>query len=254
MRTQTTEARNLIESTLLVSWANAVLNGDGGDAELDRVRMMSQAMQRVAGDALYADAVSAIDRASAGGSPLRQLAEAHRDYAAAAALFNDDRFAARRCRRLQSCTSRFGSSPFAVMAALHQGAIAYVSGRPAEAEALAAGHAGDRPRKGLRIRRRALDLVPRPARNGTGPFRRRPVAATRRRSTRSTRMGDVEQAGAAHNLLAALHDYLGDAASAWQHRLIAFKSLSASRSLRFKYQVLGTAVPALRSLKVPRRR
>ena len=37
-------------------------------------------------------------------------------------------------------------------------------------------------------------------------------------------MGDVEQAGAMHNLLAALHDYLGDTATAWQHRLIALRS------------------------------
>jgi CHAT domain-containing protein len=60
-------------------------------------------------------------------------------------------------------------------------------------------------------------------------------------------MGDIEQAGAAHNLLAVMHDYLGDSVSAWHHRLAAFESLSASRSFRFKYQVLATAVPSLRT-------
>ena len=61
-----------------------------------------------------------------------------------------------------------------------------------------------------------------------------------------TRMGDVEQAGAMHNLLAALHDYLGDAGSAWQHRLIAFESLSASRSPRFKSRCWLRPCPSIR--------
>src|SRR5690349_11603472 len=75
VRTQATEARNLIEDTLLVNWANAVLSGGSGDAELDRVRVMAAALQRVAGDAVYADAVAAIDRTT--GASRQALAEAH---------------------------------------------------------------------------------------------------------------------------------------------------------------------------------
>jgi hypothetical protein len=60
-------------------------------------------------------------------------------------------------------------------------------------------------------------------------------------------MQDVEQAGAAHNLLAVLEDYLGDSVSAWQHRLAAFETLSASRSQKFKYMLLSTAVPSIRA-------
>jgi CHAT domain-containing protein len=60
------------------------------------------------------------------------------------------------------------------------------------------------------------------------------------------RMGDAEQAAAAHGLLAALNDYLGDAKVAWQHRLAAFEGLSASRSLRLKYSLLASAVPSIR--------
>ena len=248
VRIQTTEARNLIEGDWLVRWATAVLNGHGGQAEfeLERVRVMSQAMQRVAGDSLYADAVSTIDRASvSGGLQLRQLAEAHRDYAAASALFNDDRFAAA-APAFASAQSRFGSSPFAVMAAIHQGAIAYVGGRPAEATAILQGSLATARSRGYAYA----------AGRSTWFLGLLAMAQGRFGDARShyeetldafDRMGDVEQAGAAHNLLAVMQDYLGDAASAWQHRLMALKSLSASRSLRFKYQVLGTAVPALKS-------
>src|SRR5687767_1276097 len=62
VRAQTTEARNFIEQ-LFVVWADAVLAGESGNAELERARLMAQAMLRVAGDATYVDAVNAIDRA-----------------------------------------------------------------------------------------------------------------------------------------------------------------------------------------------
>ena len=129
VRTQTTEARNLIEGTLFVNWANAVLAGESGEAEFERVRVMAQAMQRVAGDSLYVDAVAAIDRSGNGVQP---LALAHRDYAAAVALYNEDRFAAA-APGFAAVRGRFGDSPFSMLAALHQAAIAYVSGRAAEA-------------------------------------------------------------------------------------------------------------------------
>ena len=60
-----------------------------------------------------------------------------------------------------------------------------------------------------------------------------------------TRMGDVEQAGPMHNLLAAFTTisatHAGVAASP-----IAFESLSISRSPRFKSQILSCAVPTIR--------
>ena len=66
VRAQTTEARNFIENELLVDWANAVLAGSSGAAELDRARVMAEAMLRVAGDALYRDAVAVIEHAEPG--------------------------------------------------------------------------------------------------------------------------------------------------------------------------------------------
>jgi CHAT domain-containing protein len=246
VRTQVTEARNLIENVLLVRWAAAVLNGNNSQPELERVRVMSQAMQQVAGDALYADAVAAIDRAGAsGGSDLRELAEAHRDYAAASALFNDDRFAAA-APGFASVQSRFEGSPFAILAALHQGAIAYVTGRSPEAAAALEGTLAAARTKGYSYAAGRSTwflglLAVGQGRFGDGQARYEETLDT------FTRMGDVEQAGAAHNLLAVLHDYLGAPTSAWEHRLMAFKALRVSRSSKLRYQVLSTAVPSIRA-------
>ncbi len=66
VRAQTTEARNFIENELFVDWANAVLAGNSGAVELDRARLMAEAMLRVAGDALYRDAVAAMEQCRRG--------------------------------------------------------------------------------------------------------------------------------------------------------------------------------------------
>ena len=85
VRTQTTEARNYFENVLLANWADAVLNGGSAAAPLERMRIMAEALRRGSGDALYADAVSAIDRGSVGDpANLRPLATAHSTYVAAA--------------------------------------------------------------------------------------------------------------------------------------------------------------------------
>ena len=241
VRKQTTEARHFIENTLLVNWANAVLEGGGG-VELDRLRIMSQAMLRVAGDALYADQVSAIDRATPEG--LLILAGAHRDYADAAAHFSDDQFNTA-LPGFTSARRRFGGSPFALLAAMHEGAIAYVTGRSDTAAATLNGTLETaRAKRYSYISGRSswfLGLIA----MGQSRFA---DAQSRYEDTVDafTRMGDVEQAAGAHSLLAALYDYLGDAEGAWRHRLIAFKSLSASRSPKLKALVLGSAGPAIR--------
>jgi len=240
VRTQTTEARNFTEG-LFNNWASAVLSGGGGSAELDRVRIMAQAMLRVAGDAIYADAVAVIDRA---GSSNRLLAQAHRDYATATSVFNDDRFGAS-LPGFKLARAEFGNSPFAVLAAIHEGAVAYVSGRYDEAEATLNGTLATARNRGFEYasgRSSWLLGVIAMGRSqfGNGQARYEEAIDT------FTRMGDTEQAGTMHNLLAALHDYLGDAKSAWEHRLIALEALSVSRSSRFKAQILSTAVPSIR--------
>ncbi len=241
VRTQTTEARNFIEKTMFVDWANAVISGEGA-AELEQLRVMSGAMLRVAGDALYADAVTAIDRST--GDERRRLAEAHRDYASAAALFSEDQFNAS-LPGFKSSRERLGGSPFALLATVHEAAIAYVSGRNDEAEQTLGGTLTTARAKGYGYVAGRSDwfrglIAMGQSRFGEGQARYENAIDV------FTRMGDVEQAGAMHNLLAALHDYLGDANNAWRHRLVAFEALSVSRSSRLKAQVLNSAVPSIR--------
>jgi len=244
VRTQTTEARNFIERRLLVEWANAVIAGESGNTEFDRLRLMAQAMLRAAGDATYVDAVSAIERA---GSPasLKQLAEAHRDYALTTTLFNQDSYT-EALRGFASCRASFGDSSFAVLASLNEAGIFFISGRTEEAErslsavrdvAAAKGYGYAVGRANWFLGLIAMGR----SRFGDGQSRYEEALDA------FTRMGDVEQAGAIRNLLAALHDYLGDASTAWQHRIVAFEALSVSRSPLFKSLILNSAVPSIRS-------
>ena len=171
MRTQTTEARNFIENTLLVNWANAAVNG-GGATELDCLRIMSQAMLRVAGDALYADEVALIDRLS--DAARRTLASAHRDYAAAAALFSNDRANAA-LPAFKSARKQFGNSPFLALATFNEGAIAYASVRNDEAKTHLE-RSRNSPRKKLSLRGRTFELVPWTDCDRSREIRRRSIA------------------------------------------------------------------------------
>ena len=246
VRTQTTEARNFTER-LFDDWANAVLGGGSGSDELDRLRIMSQAMFRVAGDALYSDAVTAIDRATTGGErATRGLATAHRDYAAAAALVAEDRFADAG-PRLSSARQRLESagSPYALRAALDLGAVAYFTGRWPDAErGIAELLAAARSAHYTNISARVV------WQQGLAAFSQGRLADAQARYEEMlegfTSMGDAEGVASAHNLLAALFDYLGDSLSAWRHRIDAFQGVSISRSPRFKYSLLAAAVPSIR--------
>jgi CHAT domain-containing protein len=243
IRTQTTEARNFIENTLIVEWADAILKGKSGSPELERLRLMGQAMLRVSGDAVYADAVAAIDSAGTPAS-LARLAEAHRQYAAAAALFNQDAYAAA-LTEFSSSRKGFGHSSFDVLASLHESAIAFILGRADEAgrglnataetaQAKSYGYASGRANWFLGL------LAVGQGNFGDGEARYEEALDA------FNRMGDVEQAGAVHSVMASLYDYLGDGSSAWRHRGVAFEALSASRSPRFRAQVLFTSVPSIR--------
>ncbi|HEX8027818.1 MAG TPA: hypothetical protein VF491_05120, partial [Vicinamibacterales bacterium] len=243
VRTQVTEARNFIENELIVNWANAVLGGATGARELDRLRMMSEAMLRVAGDAVYSDAVSAIDRA-ASPAALLQLADAHRRYAAAAVLFSQDAYPAA-LQAFSASKAGFGHSSFTVLVSLHEAAIAFILGRADDADDRLASTVATAQAKSYRyVSGRANWFL------GLLEFGRGHFGDAEARYEESldafTQMGDIEQAGAIHSQLAALYDYLGDASAAWRHRLVAFESLTVTRSPRFKAQVLFTAVPSIR--------
>jgi CHAT domain-containing protein len=243
VRAQTTEARNLLENKLLVSWANAVLAGRSGTQELERVRVMAQSMLRLAGDALYVDAVSAIDRASTNRNAVMQLAQGHRDYANAAVLFSEDRFAAA-LPSYASSHAAFGDSSLGVLATVQEGAIAYVSGRASDAERILNATLATARSKGYAYASARstwfLGLVAmQQGRIGE--------AETRYEETVDTleRMKDAEQVAGAHGLLSALHFYLGNATAEWEHRIASLEGLSISTSFRFRHAILSTAAISL---------
>jgi CHAT domain-containing protein len=244
VRAQTTEARNFIENTLITAWANAVLAGGTGDAELDRVRVMAESMMRIGGDAIYVDAAATMSRAT--GDTRRRLARAHQAYARAAALFNQDDFtnAGKALAAVRPELSALGS-PFSVLADLHAAATHFVDGRYAEADAaFTRTEAAARSRNYLYAAARSTWF------RGLIAYAQTRMADARAlyEDTLATfnRMGDVEQISAAHGLLSGLHDLLGDDAAEWQHRRQALAGLAASSSPRFKYSLLVSTAVAVR--------
>ena len=122
------EARAFIETTLVLKWAAAVEAGRDASAEREQLRLMADAMHRVAGDALYRDVVATIDRAEAqGAGVVRALAAAHQAYGRAAVIFGQDRFA-EAAPKLQEARAllQAAASPFAHRAAIDLAATALV--------------------------------------------------------------------------------------------------------------------------------
>jgi tetratricopeptide (TPR) repeat protein len=242
-RAHTTEARNFTEQSL-VQWADAVLSGQSGSAELDRARVMAEAMLRVTGDSLYVDAIAAINRLDAPST--RSFAGTHKAYAQAAALFSLDQFgeAGTLLNNVRGPLENAGS-PFAVMASVLQGALTYLNAGYADAD---------------RVLRAA---------NSTAAARGYGYAAGRAASLRGfvaiaegrltdaqifyddalatfDQMNDVEQRAATHNLLAALNFALGDTAAEWRYRQLAFAGIQTLRSPRLRHSVLASAAISLR--------
>ena len=244
VRTQTTEARNFIENELFVAWADAVLAGSSGDDELDRIRVMADAMFRVAGDAIYIDAVNSIGRS--GSDDTRKLAQAHKSYAAATALFNQDRFGDA-TKPLQSARSELQSrnSPLRVLADVQLAAIDYIAGQnePAD-QTLESTYAEAIGRNYLYAAGRAAWF------RGLIAFKQGHLAEAQSfyDDTLATfeRMGDVEQSSMAHALLSGVHDMLGDRVNEWRHRQHSLAGLVASNSPRFRYPLLVAAAVSLR--------
>ena len=247
VRTQTTEARNFIENQLFVEWANAVLAGSDGTAELHRLRVMADAMLRVTGDALYRDAVAAIDSArTRGAKTMASLAAAHDAYAKAAASFLEDRFADA-APGLLSAKLRLAAtgSSYANRASLDLGAVAYFVGRATDAETILGELLLVAQSKNYgHIAARAtwqLGLVSfGQGRLGDAQLRYEETLA------QFERLGDAEETAAANNLLASLFGYLGDEDRAWRHREAALPILTITRSQRLRYGVLVGATAAAR--------
>ncbi|HWI17287.1 MAG TPA: CHAT domain-containing protein [Vicinamibacterales bacterium] len=247
VRTQTTEARNFIERSLH-DWANAGSAGVDGRAALERVRVMAQAMQRIAGDALYSDTVAAIDRAGARGPDATlALATAHRTYAAAMTLFMQDRFADA-APGLAAAKAQFetAGSPFAHRVAIdvagttmiradYSATLAAVTA--AKAQAIANGY--------TYVAARALWF------EGLVAFAQGRLGDTQAHYEDSLsafeRMGDAEQTAAVQNLLANFYYYLGDTANEWKYREGAMRGLAVSRGDRFRATLLASAAVSVRA-------
>ncbi|MEO8677902.1 MAG: CHAT domain-containing protein [Vicinamibacterales bacterium] len=247
VRVQTTEARQYIESVLLPAWAVAVARGDSGSAELEPVRQMADAMQRVAGDALYRDTVAAIDRAeSRGPAALTDLARAHAKYANAAALFSDDRYG-EASGGLASSRDELtaAGSPLAIRPAEDLAGVALVNGTSQTmlgplSDALAAAQS-----HGYTYAAGRASWF-----QGLIAFNQGRIADARSKYDDALQtfdtMHDTEQAAAVHSLLAALNNYIGSYDESWRQRLLAFEGLAVSRSPRARYTILNSAVPSLR--------
>jgi CHAT domain-containing protein/tetratricopeptide (TPR) repeat protein len=244
VRAQTTNARKFTER-LFLEWANAVISGGTGEAALERARTMSQAMLRVAGDALYADVITAIGRLESA-SAIRRFADAQKLFAAGSELFDQDRFS----EASQALTSareqlRATANPFATVAAVHLAAIRFIEGQyPAADAALDAAHDEAVSRNYLYASARALWF------RGLLAFAQGRLAEAQSfyDDTLATfeRMGDVEQMSAAHGLLSGVHFVLGDHAAEWQHRQRALEGLQVSSSPRFRYSLLVSAAISIR--------
>ena len=246
VRAQTTEARNFIENELFVNWANAVLAGNSGAAELDRARVMAEAMLRVAGDAVYRDGIALIDRAPS--EVVRQrTAAAFRTYATASAVLSEDRFndAFAGLSAAQAQLTAL-DSPVAQLASLGLGTVAYVRSNYGDAERVLGGvqAIGDAKSYAYATGRaswlRALASFNQ-GRYGDAQLHYEDSIAT------FERMGDVEQAGGVHVALSSLYYALGDKPSEWRHRQAAIDALAVSRSPRFKHSVLASAAASARA-------
>ena len=245
VRTQTTEARHFVENRLFGSWAAAVESGRTGATELDRIRVMADAFGRVAGDALYQDAVAVIVRTRDTGA-LRSLASAHRQYIAAAALHGEDRFSDA-APGLTTARAGFiaAGSPFADRAALDLSTIFYVGGKANEALAILDAVSEAAGQSGYAYNAARSTWV-----KGLIAFGQGRLAETQTLYEQTLagfeRMGDAEQSAFVHNLLANLHFYLGDRSNEWHHRLLALNGLSVTSSHRVRHAILGTTAASLR--------
>jgi CHAT domain-containing protein len=246
VRAQTTEARNFVENKLIVGWADAVLAGNAGDAELDRLRLMAESMFRIAGDAIYTDIASLIGRTINPQAKL-QLARAHREFARGSALFNQDRFGdAAPIIANALAELRTAGSPAAVIGDVQLAAIQYVDGKLEQSDKnLAAAHATAVSRNYLYVAARAtwfrgLVAFAQGRPNESQVFYEDTLATFER-------MGDVEQAAMTHGLLSGVHFTLGNSASEWEHRRRGLVGLHNAASTRFKYSVLLTGALSIRA-------
>jgi CHAT domain-containing protein len=246
VRAHTTEARRYIENELLPAWADAVLAGRPASEELNRLRVMADAMLRISGDALYRDVVAAIDRAQ--GAGLQALARAHRQYADAAIIYGNDDYQRTLSLMPEAANAlQAAGSPYWIRPTLDLTTVLYGSGRYDDVAArlnqvLATARAHQYAYADARV-----TWI-----QGLSAFAQGHLsdAQTHYEDTLASleRMGDAEQVSAAHMLLAGLFYYLGDEAQQWAQFAPALRGLDVTRSAKLRHGLLiSTAMFVRRS-------
>jgi tetratricopeptide (TPR) repeat protein len=244
VRAHTTESRRYIENELLPAWADAVLAGRTASNELNRVRLMADAMLRVAGDGLYRDVVSMIDRTPA--ADLRALARAHRQYADAAIVYgNDDFNGALPLMRDAAQSLQAAGSPYSIRPTLDLASMLYLSGRYDQVAAMLLEVLATARAHHYAFAEARATWV-----QGLSAFAqgRLADAQTHYEDTLAAleRMGDAEQVSAAHMLLAGLFYYLGDETQQWAQFTPALHGLDVTRSPKLRHGLLISAAMFVR--------
>jgi tetratricopeptide (TPR) repeat protein len=213
-------AREYLETDLLRRWVEAPAGGDAVRL-LTTMRVLAAAFQRVAGEHLYADTFAALDRAAARPQELGGFVAAHREMLAMMALpvaGLNTKDAVPRMTRIAERLAAVGS-PLALRAQIElAGAHYYAHAYAKAAEVIAVKARAQSARYPVLVMRAAWV-------QGLTAFARNDFAQARsayeERLALAVAASDVDQTVSSRILLGNLHDVLGNAALAWEHRVAA---------------------------------
>jgi len=240
------DARRYAESVFPVEWATAAQNRDTITAErkLRVARAVATALRDRSGETLAAEAIDTIDAATKSGDAARiaLIVSAYSAYGQARALLRAQKLAAAEAGLTQAgdLFAR-AKNPMANVARYNVATAILEQNRVEEAAArYAALVRTERASPGHRGL--AAQLAWHVAR--TEGIRGRWDAALEATQTAVEgfrALGERQNTGFMENMLAELHDYLGQPERAWAHRLVAFDLLSAAGNARQLQVSLGAA-------------
>jgi CHAT domain-containing protein/tetratricopeptide (TPR) repeat protein len=247
------EARRQAEAVLPAQWAAAVVAGDfaSADETLHRARALASALRNRSGESLAAEAIATIDAAGRSGSPQRvaELASAYTTYGQGRVLLARNDYAAA-VTQLEEARRLFlrANNPMASVARYNIATAILGQNRLEEGMALHA--ALLREERARRVHRALVaQLTWHIARaEGLRGHWDAALAAAQASVDHFRALGEKENIGFMENMLAELHDYLGQPERAWAHRFTAFELLGDASSASRLQVSLGAAA------RVPMRR
>jgi CHAT domain-containing protein len=243
--------REALEERLWPEWAAAVIErSPDASRRLDVIRAVGGALAAHAADRLTAETVAAIDRAA---DPHARVTAAHgfTTYASARRLYADDRFAEARPQFEKSHRELIeAGSPFAVMAAFHQGLTLYYERQiDAAVQRVDEAIATAREHEYSALLGRALWV--------RGLIRPMPMGVTQRLNNYQdamaafTRAREAAHVAMVHVLLAETHQFFGDLPTAWMHRRQSLADFDRVRDRRRRHSTLIEAARAATQQKLP---